>query len=605
MRYASGVRTLLVASVLLGIAAAVVVVVQAVLIAGILADVIIDGQGAAAVSGLMTWLALVIAVRAGLAWATEEIARRSASSVTAGLRRDLLRRAAALGPRWRSGEHGGELAVLATSGVESLHDYISRYLPQLVLSVVVPLIMLGYLFTADLTSALIVACTLPLIPLFMALVGWYTDRQTRAKWASLSRLAGHFTDVVAGLPTLKVFGRAKAQAQAVRSVTDDYRRSSMVTLRVAFLSSMVLELLASLSVALVAVAIGLRLVYGDLTLQVGLAVLILAPEAYLPLRQLGTQFHAAADGVAATAKVLAILDTRAPSPGTRTDLPAVPGLRVAGTTVGTAGQRGSVGPLWLDIPAGRITVITGESGVGKTTLLQLLAGVQRPDSGQVLVVDDPVGVGSVGVGSVGVGSVGPGSVDAEPADATGRPVSSLDLTEVEPHRWREQLAWAGQGAAMQAGSIRDNLALGNPGVDDATLRAALEAVDAAAFVDDLPDGWRTILGEAGAGISQGQRQRLSLARALARPASLVLLDEPTAALDEPTEQRVLAGIAGAVRGRTVVLVTHRPGPLARADQVIALRSADDARSADTAPGIAAPMAAEPGEAESLTSVGPW
>ncbi len=577
MRDAIGVRTLLVASVLLGIAAAVVVVVQAVLIAGILAEVIIDGQDAAAVSGRLTWLAVVIAVRAGLAWATEEIARRSASSVTAGLRRDLLRRAAALGPRWRSGEHGGELAVLATSGVESLHDYISRYLPQLVLSVVIPLIMLGYLFTADLTSALIVACTLPLIPLFMALVGWYTDRQTRAKWASLSRLAGHFTDVVAGLPTLKVFGRAKAQAQAVRSVTDDYRKSSMVTLRVAFLSSMVLELLASLSVALVAVAIGLRLVYGDLTLQVGLAVLILAPEAYLPLRQLGTQFHAAADGVAATAKVLAILDIRPPTPGTRIDLPAVPGLRVADATVGSAGRRGAVGPLWLDIPAGRITVITGESGVGKTTLLQLLAGVQRPDGGHVLVVDDSVGV---------------------------------DLTEVDPHWWREQLAWAGQGAAMQAGSIRDNLALGNPGVPDATLRAALEAVDAAAFVDDLPDGWQTILGEAGAGISQGQRQRLSLARALARPAPLVLLDEPTAALDEPTERRVLDGIARAVRGRTVVLVTHRPGPLALADQVITLRSAADPRSTDAASMVAAqmvagPMAADPGEAESLTSVGPW
>src|SRR6478672_7784729 len=400
MRYASGVRTLLVASVLLGIAAAVVVIVQAVLIAGILAEVIIDGQDAAAVSGRLTWLAVVIAVRAGLAWASEEIARRSASSVTAGLRRDLLRRSATFGPRWRSGEHGGELAVLATTGVESLHDYIARYLPQLVLSVVIPLIMLVYLFTADLTSGLIVACTLPLIPLFMALVGWYTDRQTRAKWASLSRLAGHFTDVVAGLPTLKVFGRATAQAQAVRSVTDDYRISSMVTLRVAFLSSMVLELLASLSVALVAVAIGLRLVYGDLTLQVGLAVLILAPEAYLPLRQLGTQFHAAADGVAATAKVLAILDIQPSAPGTRTDLPAVPGLRVSDATVGAAGHRGSVGPLSLDIPAGRITVITGESGVGKTTLLQLLAGVQRPDSGQVMIVDDPVGVGSVGVGSV-------------------------------------------------------------------------------------------------------------------------------------------------------------------------------------------------------------
>ncbi|HEY4990990.1 MAG TPA: ABC transporter transmembrane domain-containing protein, partial [Nakamurella sp.] len=268
MRYASGVRTLLVVSVLLGVLSAMVVVAQAVLIAGILADVIIGGQGPADVSGRMLWLAVVIGVRAALAWAAEEIANRSAGSVTAGLRRDLLRHAAALGPRWRSGEHGGELSVLATTGVESLHDYVARYLPQLVLSVVIPVIMLVYLFTADLTSALIVAFTLPLIPLFMALVGWYTDRQTREKWQSLSRLAGHFTDVVAGLPTLKVFGRAKAQAEAVRTVTDDYRRASMVTLRVAFLSSMVLELLASLSVALVAVAIGLRLVYGDLTLQV-------------------------------------------------------------------------------------------------------------------------------------------------------------------------------------------------------------------------------------------------------------------------------------------------------------------------------------------------
>jgi ABC-type transport system involved in cytochrome bd biosynthesis fused ATPase/permease subunit len=244
--------------VLLGVVSALLVIAQAVLLASILADVIIGGEGPAEVSGRLWWLANVIAVRAALAWAAEETARRSATSVTARLRHDVLRHAAALGPRWRSSEHGGELSVLATTGVESLHDYIARYLPQLVLSVVIPLIMLVYLFTADLTSALIVAFTLPLIPLFMALVGWYTDRQTSQKWHSLSRLAGHFTDVVAGLPTLKVFGRAKAQAEAVRRVTDDYRRASMATLRVAFLSSMVLELLASLSVALVAVAIGLR-----------------------------------------------------------------------------------------------------------------------------------------------------------------------------------------------------------------------------------------------------------------------------------------------------------------------------------------------------------
>ena len=593
LRYAAGVRLLLVVAVLLGITSAVVVIIQAVLIAGILADVIIGGQGLDAVSQRLWWLAVVIAIRAVLAWAGEEIAGRSATAVTAGLRRDLLLHAAALGPRWRSGEHGGQLSVLATTGVESLHDYVARYLPQLVLSVVIPLIVLIYLFAADLTSALIVLFTLPLIPLFMALVGWYTDRQTRAKWQSLSRLAGHFTDVVAGLPTLKVFGRAKAQAEAVRTVTDNYRRASMVTLRVAFLSSMVLELLASLSVALVAVAIGLRLVYGDLTLQVGLAVLILAPEAYLPLRQLGTQFHAAADGVAATAKVLAILDTPVPVAGTRTDLPVVPDIRLDGVIVGAPGERGTVGPLSLTVPAGRVTVITGDSGAGKTTLLQVLAGVLRPDKGRVLIGAAPAPFPAVAAAGGQDNGSGP------TADRPG-PAAPIDLTELAPDCWRDQLSWAGQGGAMQAGSIRDNLALGNQAADDATLRSALEAVDAAGFVDELADGWHTTLGEGGAGISQGQRQRLALARALARPSSLVLLDEPTAALDEDTERRVLAGIAKAVRGRTVVLVTHRLAPVAMADQVISLTTIATA-DADAA----ATEQPEIDEAEALTAVGPW
>ena len=577
MRYASGVRTLLAVSVLLGVLSAVVVIIQAVLIAGILSEVIIGGEGLADVAGRLGWLAVVIALRAALAWASEELAKRSASTVTVGLRRDLLRHAAGLGPRWRSGEHGGQLSVLATTGVESLNDYISRYLPQLVLSVVIPLIMVIYLFTADLTSALIVIFTLPLIPLFMALVGWYTQRETRAKWESLSRLAGHFTDVIAGLPTLKVFGRARAQAEAVRKVTDDYRKASMVTLRVAFLSSMVLELLASLSVALVAVAIGLRLVYGGLTLEVGLAVLILAPEAYLPLRQLGTQFHSAADGVAATAKVLAVLETPLPAPGTRSDVPDVPALRLDEVTVGVAGERGTVGPLSLTIPAGRITVITGSSGAGKTTVLQLLAGVQRPDTGRVLV--------------------GGGG-------ATGDRRDELDLADVDPGVWRTHLAWAGQGAAMGAGSIRDNLMIGNPSADDDTLRAALESVAAAGFVDELPLGWHTVLGEAGAGLSQGQRQRLALARAIARPSGLVLLDEPTAALDEQTEQRVLAGVAEAVRGRTVVLVTHRRAPVALADAVITLGPESGSLDGRDAPGSADPPEPRP-DAEPLTAVGPW
>ncbi len=543
-RYAGGVRRLLVLSVALGLASAVVVVVQAVLLAGILADVIIGGAGPDQVGGRLVVLAAVVAVRAALAWAAEEIAGRNASAVTAGLRRDLLLHAAALGPRWRAGEHGGRLAVLATTGIESLHTYLARYLPQLVLSVVVPVIMLIYLFGADLTSGIIVLVTLPLIPLFMALVGWYTDRQTRAKWASLSRLARHFTDVVAGLPTLKVFGRAKAQAQAVRRVTDDYRRSSMVTLRVAFLSSMVLELLASLSVALVAVAIGLRLVYGDLTLQVGLAVLILAPEAYLPLRQLGTQFHAAADGVEAAGQVLDVLDAPPPVPGTVRDLRPPFAIELAAATVGAPGERGAVGPLTLTAAAGRVTVVSGVSGAGKTTLLQLIAGVVRAESGAVRV--------------------------------TGADGRTVDVTDLDPTWWRAHLGWAAQGGALQAGTIRQNLALGNPDADDASLRAALDAVDAAGFVDRLPGGLDHVLGDGGSGLSQGQRQRLTLARALARPAPLLLLDEPTAALDEATERRVLSGLRGLIRGRTVLLVTHRPGPIVLADQVVRLTPAGDA-----------------------------
>jgi thiol reductant ABC exporter CydD subunit len=573
MRYAAGVRTLLVVSVGLAVLSAIAVITQAVLLAGILADVIIGGADLPDVADRLVALAVVIAVRAGLAWASEEIAKRSAVSVTAGLRRDLLRKAATLGPRWRSGENSGELSVLATTGVDSLHDYVARYLPQLVLSVLIPLIMLGYLFTADLTSAIIVALTLPLIPLFMALVGWYTDRQTKAKWESLSRLAGHFADVIAGLPTLKVFGRAKAQAASVRRVTEDYRKTSMVTLRVAFLSSMVLELLASLSVALVAVAIGLRLVYGDMTLQVGLAVLILAPEAYLPLRQLGTQFHAAADGVAATAKVLAVLETPVAPPGTRTDLPAVPGLRLESVTVGTPGARGAVGPLTLRLPAGRITVIVGPSGIGKTTLLHLLAGMLGPDTGRVLVE------GATG-NRAGSGLDG------------GALVPDIDLADIDPGAWRSRLSWAGQGAALQAGSIRDNLALGNDGVDDAALRAALAWADADAFVDSMDQGWNSALGEGGSGISQGQRQRLSLARALARPSSVLLLDEPTASLDEETERRVLDGIARGAVGRTVVLVTHRSAPLTIADQVIELD-------------YDAPLTLPQGNPGALTAVGPW
>ncbi len=540
IRQAAGVRGLLGVSVLLGLAAAAALIVQAVCIAQILAGVMVGGDTLAQVSRPLLVLAVVVVFRAAVAWAAEELARRSAAGVITGLRRDLVLKAAALGPRWRSGTSGGRLAVLAGDGLDSLHDYLARYLPQLVLATLVPLSMLGYLATADWASAVIVAVTVPLVPVFMALIGWYTARVTGAKLTTLSQLAGHFADVVAGLPTLKVFGRAESQAAAVRRVTDNYRKATMGTLRVAFLSSMVLELLASLSVALVAVSIGLRLVSGHLTLQVGLTVLILAPEAYLPLRALGTQFHAATDGIAAAEAVLDILDTPLPAAGQRTDVRGPLSLRVEDVIVGDAAEpsRGVVGPLDVAVAAGQITVITGPSGVGKTTLLHLLAGVLQPAAGRVQVV----------------------TADGD----------TVDLAEIDPAYWRRSLSWAGQRPVLRPGSIRDNLEA--PGATEPALRAALRACAAEDFVAALPGGWDTQLGQDGGGLSQGQQQRICLARALlhSEAASLVLLDEPTAALDPATELQVLAGLHRSLAGRTVVIVSHRSAPLVIADHSVAL-----------------------------------
>ncbi|MTD16460.1 thiol reductant ABC exporter subunit CydD [Nakamurella sp. YIM 132087] len=540
VRRAAGMRRLLVLAVVLGVATAAAVVVQAVLLARILAAVVVSGAVLADVTASVVVLGLVIVLRAGLAWAEEELARRSALAVTTSLRGEVLVHAGRLGPRWRSGRHGGSLATLVTTGIDALHDYFARYVPQLVLAAMVPVGTVVVLFVADPISGLIAALTVPLVPVFMAMVGWYTDRATRRKWRTLARLGGHFTDVLAGLPTLKVFGRARAQADAVRAVTERHRRSTMGTLRIAFLSSLVLELLSTLSVALIAVTVGLRMVSGGIDLATGLVVLILAPEVYLPLRRLGTQFHAAADGAAAVGEVLAVLDTPVPRTGTRTDIgEGAPGFRLRGVTVGTG--RGRVGPWDLDLPAGRLTVVTGDSGVGKTTLLQVLSGVLPADGGTVLVTG--------------------GRADVPVAD-------------LAPELRRTRFSFCGQRPVLSAGSISDNL--GGVGIPVSEVRRALVAVRATGFVDDLPDGVDTVLGDGGAGLSQGQRQRLCLARTLlhAPAGGVVLLDEPTAALDPGTEDAVLDGLLDALASRTVVLVSHRSAPVRRADHLVHLTAPD-------------------------------
>ncbi|MEU9293508.1 thiol reductant ABC exporter subunit CydD [Streptomyces sp. NPDC048266] len=550
LRYARATRVFLIAVVVLGLVGAALVIAQAMLIAEIVVGAFQKGQSVSELTGALLLLVGVAAARALVSWLTELAAHRASAAVKSELRGRLLVRAAALGPGWLSGQKAGSLIALATRGVDALDDYFARYLPQLGLAVVVPVAVLARIVTEDWVSAAIIVVTLPLIPVFMILIGWYTQARMDRQWKLLSRLSGHFLDVVAGLPTLKIFGRAKAQAESIRAITSEYRQATMRTLRIAFLSSFALELLATLSVALVAVTIGMRLVHGELDLYVGLVILILAPEAYLPLRQVGAQFHAAAEGLAAAEEIFEVLEQPVRGAGAGGAFGAggvagagggVPGsvrLELDRVTVRHAGRaEPSLDAATLTVEPGETVALVGPSGVGKSTLLDVVLGFAVPEEG----------------GSVRVG---------------GEDLAALDLEE-----WRSRIAWVPQRPYLFAGTVAENVRLARPDASDEAVREALRDAGADGFVAGLPRGLDTVLGEDGAGLSAGQRQRLALARAFLADRPLLLLDEPTAALDGATEAGVVDAVRRLAAGRTVLLVVHRPALLAVADRVVALAPA--------------------------------
>ncbi|AQT73335.1 ABC transporter [Streptomyces sp. fd1-xmd] len=572
LRYARSTRLFLGAVVALGLAGAGLVVGQAMLVAEIVVGAFEQGLDAAALRTPLLLLAAVALGRALVAWLTELAAHRASAAVKSQLRGRLLDRAAELGPGRAGGQCTGSLVSLATRGVDALDDYFSRYLPQLGLAVVVPVAVLARIVTEDWVSAAIIVVTLPLIPVFMVLIGMATQSRMDRQWRLLSRLSGHFLDVVAGLPTLKVFGRAKAQAESIRKITDDYRRATMRTLRIAFLSSFALELLATLSVALVAVTIGMRLVHGELDLYTGLVILILAPEAYLPLRQVGAQYHAAAEGLAAAEEIFEVLESPAAGPAGTAELPGGAPLRIEidGVAVRYEGRdEDSPRPVSLTVGPGECVALTGPSGAGKSTLLQVLLGFVRPTAGRVRI-------------------------------------AGVDLAELSPEQWRERIAWVPQRPHLFAGTVAENVRLARPGARDSEVAAALEDAGAWEFVSALPRGAETLLGEGGVGLSAGQRQRLALARAFLADRPVLLLDEPTAALDGETE----AGIVDAVRrlsaGRTVLLVVHRPALLAVADRVVRMAAGPVPDGPDTLPRTTVPTAAEEPAAGDLgPDAGEW
>ncbi|MFW5416707.1 thiol reductant ABC exporter subunit CydD [Nocardiopsis sp. CNT-189] len=569
VRTASAVRVHLAVTAASGLAVTGLVLAQAWLLAHTIAGAA-GGAGLDELSWAIAAVAAVAIARAALSYGAETAALRSAARAKSQLRRRLVahvtgagaepggspgaspppdREAVRSSGRTGSGGTGtaGELVTLATRGLDALDDYFARYLPQLVLAVLVPIAVLVVVAGADWISALVIAVTVPLIPVFMALVGWHTQARTERRWRLLNRLGGHFLDVVEGLPTLAVFRRAKAQAAVIRRITGEQRRSTMATLRIAFLSAFVLELLATLAVALVAVEIGIRLMYGMLDYETALLVLILAPEAYLPLREVGARFHASMEGVAAAQQVFEELDRRpatAARPGGGEPARVLPGAAL-GVRFERAGltypgrEDPALHGVDLEVPAGRRVLITGPSGSGKTSLLSLLLRFNEPTEGRVLALtpDGPVPAGGVA-----------------------------------PDEWRRRIAWVPQHPYLFDDTVADNIRLGAPDAADEAVRRAAELAEADGFVQELPDGYRTRLGERGTRLSAGQRQRIALARAFLRDAPVVLLDEPTAHLDPESAAAVRRAVRRLLRDRTALVVAHDTGWASVVDEVVEVRA---------------------------------
>jgi ATP-binding cassette, subfamily C, bacterial CydD len=536
LRRARPARVLLGVDAGIGIAAALLILLQATLLARIVAAAF----GGAALEAVSTDLALLLVVFAGravLAWGFEVAGRRAASSVLSELRLDLVEQRLRSQPVASDGAASAEIAAAAVQGVDSLEAYFARYLPQVVLASVVPLAALAWIASIDVTSALVLLATLPLVPVFMWLIGRYTEEQTRRRWQSLRLLSAHFLDVVRGLPTLRAFNRAHDQAAAVESVSDRYRQATTATLRVSFLSGSVLELAATLGVALAAVTVGVRLAGGGIGLQAGLTVLVLAPELYLPLRQLGAHFHASADGLAVAERMLDLLDAPVTVESRGQTLPPSPAgapVRLERVSFAYPDRRGLVvDALDLELFPGETVALVGESGAGKSTVAALLLRLRQPTTGRV--------------------SVG-----------------GVDLASCDAEEWRRHVAWLPQRPMLFRGAVADNIRLGDAQAPDDAVRAAARLAGADDFVCRLPEGYDTIVGDGGRPLSAGEVQRVALARAFLRDAPLVILDEPTANLDPESAELVGEAVERLRAARTVLVITHRPQAARQADRIVRL-----------------------------------
>lgn len=535
MRRARPVRLLLAADVAIGVAAVVLVISQATLLARVIAGSF-AGSTLAELTRPLGLLLLVFAGRAGLAWAFEAVGRLAATDVLSHLRLALAERRLVDQPAALDGAQSAELAAASVFGATALESYFGRFLPQLVLAALVPAAIVAWIVPIDALSAAIMIVTLPLVPVFMVLVGSHTARRTQARADALSLLAVHFLDVVRGLPTLRAFNRGRAQTLAIAERSDRYRRATIATLRISFLSGGVLDLAATLGVALVAVSVGLRLDAGRIGLQSALTILILAPELYLPLRNAGALYHASADGAAVAGRLLPLTEPvpRRPDGGRRPPSPREAVVRFEQVSYAYPGRPAAVlSEVDVELHPGEVVVVVGPTGSGKSTVAAVLLGFAEPTAGRVTV-------------------------------------GGVDLARCDIAEWRRAVAWVPQRPTLFRGSIGENIRLGRQSAPVRTVHQAARLAGADGFIRGLADGYDTIVGDGGRPLSAGQRQRIALARAFIRRAPLVVLDEPTANVDAATAGTIAEAIGRLGAERTVLVITHAPGVVRRADRVITM-----------------------------------
>jgi ATP-binding cassette subfamily C protein CydD len=532
------VRVQLAAAISLGLLAGVLLVGQAYLLSQTVSRVFLDGQDLREVRDLLAGLVVIAITRAAALWAGEITSHHIAGRIKADLRDRLFAHLFALGPAYARGERSGELANTATEGIEALDAYFSQYIPQLALSALIPLIMLIIVFPLDALSGVVLLLTAPMIPFFMVLIGSLASAQSRRQWTQLSRLSAHFLDVLQGLTTLKIFGRSREQAQEIARISEQFRDATMHVLRIAFLSALALEMLATISTAIIAVEIGLRLLYGRMAFDEAFFILILAPEYYMPLRALGARFHAGTAGTASAQRIFEVLSGQPlavsvqPPVGAYRDTPPIVEFEAVSYTYAD-NERAALDGVSFAILPGQKVALVGRSGAGKSTVAQLLLRFIEPTAGRI-------------------------AVDGQ------------DLNTISPDDWRERIAWVPQMPYLLAASVADNIRLARPDAPlDDVIRAAQQA-HADDFIRALPDGYDTPIGERGARLSGGQAQRIALARAFLKDAPILLLDEVTSNLDPETEADIQAAIRELMRDRTGLIIAHRLGTVMDADQIVVL-----------------------------------